>query len=91
MKVSQSEQTCALGAAIFGAAAAGVAPIGELQTKVTQTREKVYQPIPENQAVYAELYDLYRTLHDAFGTLEWSGQLNHIMKKLLEIRARQTA
>jgi L-ribulokinase len=89
MKVSQSEQTCALGAAIFGAAAAGYAEIGKLQTKVTATREKVYFPIPDNQAVYAELYALYHTLHDAFGTAQWQGNLAPIMKKLLEIRARQ--
>lgn len=90
MKVSQSEQTCALGAAIFGAAAAGVGTPGELQARVTQTREKVYHPIPENVAVYAELYQLYRTLHDAFGTAGWSGQLNHVMKQLLDIRSRQS-
>lgn len=89
MKVSRSEQTCALGAAIFGAAAAGVASVAELQSKVTATREKVYHPIPENQAVYAELYALYRTLHDAFGTADWSGSLHHVMKQLLEIRERQ--
>ncbi|SKA98505.1 L-ribulokinase [Prosthecobacter debontii] len=90
MKVSQSEQTCALGAAIFGAAAADVADVGTLQAKVTATREKVYEPIPENQAVYAELYALYHTLHDAFGTAQWSGNLGHVMKKLLEIRSRQS-
>ena len=90
MKVSQSEQTCALGAAIFGAAAAGAGDIGTLQAQVTATREKVYYPIPENQAVYAELYALYRTLHDAFGTTEWSGKINHVMKQLLDIRARQS-
>lgn len=89
MKVSRSEQTCALGAAIFGAAAAGVASVAELQSKVTATREKVYHPIPENQAVYAELYALYRTLHDAFGSADWSGSLHHVMKQLLEIRERQ--
>lgn len=90
MKVSQSEQTCALGAAIFGAAAAGAGDIHTLQTQVTATREKVYYPIPENQAVYAELYTLYRTLHDAFGTADWSGKLSHVMKQLLDIRARQS-
>jgi len=90
MKVSQSEQTCALGAAIFGAAAAGAGDIGALQTQVTATREKVYHPIPENQVIYAELYALYRTLHDAFGTAEWSGKINHVMKQLLDIRARQS-
>ena len=89
MKVSRSEQTCALGAAIFGAAAAGVASVAELQSKVTATREKVYHPIPENHAVYQELYVLYRTLHDAFGTAAWSGSLHSVMKKLLEIRERQ--
>jgi L-ribulokinase len=89
MKVSRSEQTCALGAAIFGAAAAGVGTVADIQSKVSATREKVYQPIPENVAVYAELYTLYRTLHDAFGTADWSGNLHHVMKKLLEIRERQ--
>lgn len=87
MKVSQSEQTCALGAAIFGAAAAGVGGIGALQSRVTAVREKVYHPIPENVAVYRELYELYLTLHDAFGTRVWSGNLHHVMKRLLEIRA----
>ncbi|MFM7607232.1 MAG: ribulokinase, partial [Prosthecobacter sp.] len=86
MKVSQSEQTCALGAAIFGASAAGVGTWQELQSKVTATREKVYHPIPENAAVYRELYALYRELHDAFGTAVWSGRLNHVMKALLAIR-----
>ncbi len=90
MKVSQSEQTCALGAAIFGAAAAGAGEIGELQAKITATREKVYHPIPENVAVYAELYALYRTVHDAFGVADWQGRLSHVMKQLLDIRARQS-
>jgi len=90
MKVSQSEQTCALGAAIFAAAAAGEGSWQHLQSKVTAVREKVYYPIPENVAVYAELYTLYRTLHDAFGTTEWSGKVNHVMKQLLDIRTRQS-
>ncbi len=89
MKVSQSEQTCALGAAIFGAVVAGAGSVADIQTKVTATREKVYHPIPENQAVYAELYQLYHTLHDAFGTATWSGHVNHVMKRLLDIRERQ--
>lgn len=90
MKVSQSEQTCALGAAIFGAVAAGAGTWQELQTKVTAIREKVYHPIPENVAIYRELYALYRDVHDAFGTAGWSGKLHHIMKQLLDIRARQS-
>jgi len=89
MKVSRSEQTCALGAAIFGATAAGAGQLGELQARMTAAREKVYHPIPDNQSVYAELYEVYRTLHDAFGTRGWCGYLHPVMKKLLEIRERQ--
>ncbi len=89
MKVSNSEQTCALGAAILAAAAAGVATVPELQAKLTLIREKVYEPIPENQAVYAEIYRLYLMLHDAFGTKTWQGNLHDVMKGLLAIRSRQ--
>lgn len=89
MKVSRSEQTCALGAAIFGAVAAGAGTVAEIQSRVTATREKVYHPIPENQAVYAKLYELYLTLHDAFGTASWQGGLHGVMKRLLEIREKQ--
>jgi len=89
MKVSQSEQTCALGAAIFAASAAGADDLPTLQNRIVTLRETVYQPIPENQAVYAELYPLYLALHDAFGTRDWTGNLHHVMKTLLAIRAKQ--
>ncbi len=89
MKVARSEQTCALGAALFGAVAAGAGTVAELQARMTACRERVYHPEPEAHAVYAELYQLYRTLHDAFGTTAWNGNLSHIMKTLLEIRDRQ--
>lgn len=91
MKVSRSEQTCALGAAIFGAAAAGADTIENLQARMTAMRGRVYQPNPDHHAVYAELYALYRALHDAFGTANWTGNLGHVMKRLLEIRGRQGA
>jgi L-ribulokinase len=89
MKVSRSEQTCALGAAIFAAAAAGVGSAEVVAAKVTAVREKMYFPIAENHLVYSEIYELYRTLHDAFGTVHWSGHLGHVMKRLLELRERQ--
>lgn len=91
MKVSRSEQTCALGAAIFGAVAAGADTIENLQARVTAMRARVYDPNPDHHAVYAELYALYRALHDAFGTANWTGNLGHVMKRLLEIRGRQGA
>ena len=90
MKVSQSEQTCALGAAIFGAAAAGAGSVGEIQARVSRVRDRVYHPRPDAQAVYAELYALYRSVHDAFGTTTATGNLHHVMKDLLRIRERQS-
>lgn len=94
MKVSRSEQTCALGAAIFGAAAAGsessgYESIAEIQQAVCGIGSDVYKPNPENAGVYKEIYALYMTLHDAFGTPEWSGNLGHVMKDLIAIRERQ--
>jgi L-ribulokinase len=32
---------------------------------------------------------MYRQLHDAFGTREWSGRLNRVMKDLIALRERQ--
>jgi L-ribulokinase len=96
MKVSRSDQTCALGAAIFGAVAAGkeaggFADAPEAQRAVCGVKDKFYRPDPKAQAVYAELYPLYRALHDAFGTRDWSGRLDHVMKDLIRIRERQRA
>ncbi len=94
MKISRSDQTCALGAAIFGAVAAGptasgFANVAEAQAAMCGTRKLIYKPIPEHHAIYAEIYKLYRELHDAFGTAAWSGRLHHVMKDLMAIRDRQ--
>ena len=91
MKISRSDQTCALGAAIFGAIAAGSVESGydsvpDAQRALCRLRETVYQPNPANHARYARLYGLYRQLHDAFGTQQWSGRLSHVMKELLDLR-----
>jgi len=91
MKISRSDQTCALGAAIFGAIAAGTVESGfdsvaDAQRALCRLRETVYQPNPANHALYSRLYGLYRQLHDAFGTDQWSGRLSHVMKELLNLR-----
>ncbi|MCJ7580759.1 MAG: ribulokinase [Candidatus Aminicenantes bacterium] len=93
MKVSQSDQTCALGAAIFGAVAAGPEQGGfktveEAQRAVSGTRE-VYFPDKINHAVYRDMFKLYRQLHDAFGTTSWSGSLSSVMKDLIALREAQ--
>ena len=89
MKISRSAQTCALGAAIFGAVAAGEHPSVEAaQAAMTGVKETVYEPIAANVAVYRELYKVYKTLHDAFGTKEFTGSLSGVMKDLIRIRER---
>ena len=93
MKVSRSDQTCALGAAIFGAVAAGpehggFSTVLEAQQAVTGIRE-VYRPDKINHAVYRDMFKLYRQLHDAFGTPSWSGSLSFVMKDLIALRETQ--
>jgi L-ribulokinase len=90
MKVARSDQACALGAAIFGAVAAGAfETVADAQAAMCGVRDTVYQPDPDRRAIYAELYTLYRQLHDAFGTTEWSGALANVMKALIAVRERQ--
>jgi L-ribulokinase len=94
MKVSRSDQTCAVGAAIFGAVAAGreaggFASVSEAQDVICGVRDTVYTPDPGRNRTYGEIYGLYRQLHDAFGTAAWSGRLQHVMKDLLAIRELQ--
>ncbi|MBI4023870.1 MAG: ribulokinase [Verrucomicrobia bacterium] len=88
MKVSRSAQTCALGAAIAGAVAAGrFENFAEAQQAMTGLKKHVFMPDPKAHAIYRKLYALYHKLHDAFGTKEWNGNLHDVMKKLLEIRS----
>jgi L-ribulokinase len=87
MKVSRSAQTCALGSAIAAAVVAGAhKDYAAAQKAMTGLKPKVYQPDAKAQATYRELYQLYKTLHDAFGTEEWNGNLFGVMKRLIEIR-----
>lgn len=89
MKVSRSAQTCALGSAIAAAVVAGAhKDYATAQKKMTGLKPKIYKPNPKAHEIYRELYPLYRTLHDAFGTQEWNGNLFGVMKKLIEIRGR---
>ena len=90
MKISKSDQTPALGAAMFSAVAAGkdgggYNSIEEAQKFMTGTTN-VFNPIQENVDVYKKLYRLYKQVHDAFGTKEWNGSMYNIMKELLDIR-----
>jgi L-ribulokinase len=87
MKLSRSAQTCALGAAVFGAVVGGAyRSVRQAQQKMTGTKPTVYRPNKAAARVYAELYPLYRTLHDAFGTAQFRGKLDRVMKDVIAIR-----
>jgi L-ribulokinase len=85
--VSSSPQTPALGAAMFGAVAAG-AEAGGYDTIVDASRamarpgDTVYRPDPAAHAVYDRLYAEYVRLHDLFGR---GG--DEVMKNLRRLRA----
>jgi L-ribulokinase len=91
IKISRSGQTCALGAAIAGAVAAGklaggYANYADAQKAMTGLKSRVFQPNPAAHAVYKGLYLLYRKLHDAFGMQQATGNLYDVMKQLIAIR-----
>jgi len=86
-KLSASEQTPALGSAMFGAVAAGVeaggfATIEQASAAMARLKDVVYEPIIANRDVYDVLYREYLRLHDYFGR---GG--NDVMKVLKGLRA----
>lgn len=86
IKVADSYQTPALGAAMFGALAAGSANGGfdsilEAANKMARIKDQYITPIPENVVVYESIYKEYSTLHDYFGRGE-----NDLMKRMRAIR-----
>ena len=93
MKVSRSDQTCALGAALFGAVAAGEERSGfktvEAVQKATTGIKEVYEPDVGNHRIYQKIFGLYSQIHDAFGTSAWSGTMHNVMKDLIALRERQ--
>lgn len=87
IKVADSFQTPALGAAMFGAVAAGTENGGfnsilDATKQMARIKDEVITPIPENVAIYEKLYQEYAKLHAYFGRGE-----NDVMKHLRAIRA----
>lgn len=86
-KISGSDQTPALGSAMFGAVAAGKSNGGyddiyEAAPVMGKLKEYSYKPNPEAKAVYDKLYAEFIRLHDYFGRGE-----NDVMKRLKAIKA----
>lgn len=87
IKVADSTQTAALGAAIYGAVAAGSVNGGyerveEAVNKMTRVKQESFKPIPERVNAYEDLYRAYVTLHDEFGRKPGS-----VMKQLTKLAA----
>lgn len=87
--IADSTQTAALGAAMFGAVAAGSEAGGfdsvvEAAERMARVREETFKPIPENARIYDRLYREYTELHDYFGR---GG--NGVMKRLKAIKSGQ--
>ena len=85
--IGASDQSPALGAAMFGAVAAGSKNGGydsifDAAKVMGKVEEKTYKPIPENVEAYKKLYAEFKILHDYFGR-----GANDVMKRLKTIKA----
>lgn len=86
IRISDSAQTVALGAAMFGAVAAGrqrggYDSIFDAAKVMPRLRDDVYRPDPRQVKVYDKLFAEYKILHDYFGRGE-----NDVMKRLKKIK-----
>ena len=82
MLIAGSSQAPALGAAISAAVTAGeFASWTDAQARMTSVKERRFLPDPAADAVYNELYALYRQMHDEFGNVA-STNLGAVMKQL---------
>lgn len=87
MLVSGSSQACALGSAVGAAVVAGAHPdFPTAQAAMTRLKDVAYSPLPAHHAVYEQLYQLYRALHDSFGGVRTDSNLGQVMKELIAIR-----
>jgi L-ribulokinase len=60
IRIHRSEQTCALGAAMFGATAAGLYPkVEDAMNAMGQGFDLEYKPNPKAAAIYAKRYQKY--------------------------------
>lgn len=87
-KVAASNQAVALGAAMFGAVAAGpdkggFASFEEAITMMAKPPSKTYKPDASTKAIYDKLYSIYLQCHDLFGR-----KFPDIMKNLKQIKSQ---
>ncbi|WP_308635252.1 ribulokinase [Paenibacillus silvisoli] len=87
IRIADSTQTAALGAAMFGAVAAGAEAggydsVAEAAKNMARVREESFKPIANNVETYNVLYHEYVKLHDYFGR---GG--NDVMKRLKALKS----
>jgi L-ribulokinase len=86
IRIGESLQTPAVGAAMFGTLAAGKDKGGydsiyDAAKNMAKLKDEVYRPISENVGVYRVLYEEYKKLHNYFGCGE-----NNVMKVLKKLK-----
>ena len=80
IRVAANTQAAAVGAAIFGASAAGLFPsLYDAASVMGRVREDAYTPDSDARAAYDRLYREYEILHDYFGR-----GANEVMHRLRE-------
>ncbi|HWO95879.1 MAG TPA: ribulokinase [Bacillus sp. (in: firmicutes)] len=89
IKVADSNQTVALGAAMYAAVAAGEKNRGyntivEAAEHMAKVKEETFIPTSEHVQIYDELYKIYLELHDYFGR---QTRIMHELKKLRSLGA----
>lgn len=88
IRISESTQTPALGAAMYGAVAAGgkvggYDDIFEAAKHMSRVKEYTFKPIEDNVKIYNEMYKEYIKLHDYFGY-----GINNVMRNLKKLKKR---
>jgi L-ribulokinase len=89
IRLARSGLASALGAAMLGAVAAGQTGDGydtlaEAAARMGGLKEETFTPRASEQAVYQELFALWKRLHDQFG-----GEDADLMKRLRRLRGRE--
>lgn len=90
IKVAESVQTTAIGAAMYAAVAAGKRKGGfdtifEAAEKMAKVKKEKFVPIQKNVDIYNKLYEYYEDLHDYFGRNNY--QLMHSLKEMRVLSA----
>ncbi|SFB08059.1 L-ribulokinase [Cohnella sp. OV330] len=90
IRIADSAETAALGAAMFGAVAAGAerggyATIADASRRMARVREETFKPDRGRALVYDRLYDEYIRLHD------WFGREEDMMKRLKALKRRSSS